>query len=236
MVAILVITTILVFILIEIALQRKAKRKKAGVPMRPKAVADERFLVPKGYFFSPSHAWVELLFDGTVRIGIDDFLQKLVGRIDEVKIALANSSVRKGQLFFTIRRGDRILSVPSPLSGELIRTNDSLRKAVDQINNDPYEAGWIAEIEPTNLAREIKLLNVAEDATRWLKREVSRLRDFLRRNSVTELPGRPLISTGITQLDGGIPLSSALSSADQDVWDAFGREFLHDSDDQNELS
>jgi hypothetical protein len=75
MVALLVIATILLCVGIEL-LRDRAKQRSA-VPIAVKVSAD-RFLLPKGYFISKAHTWVELTFAGEARIGIDDFSQKVI--------------------------------------------------------------------------------------------------------------------------------------------------------------
>jgi glycine cleavage system H protein len=41
-----------------------------------------------------------------------------------------------------------IVSVRSPLSGTVRRVNDALEERPELVHQSPYEAGWLAEIEP----------------------------------------------------------------------------------------
>ena len=53
--------------------------------------------VPAGMFVSSAHSWVGVHMNGLVRIGIDDFTQKSVGKIDAVELPGRGGQVRKGE-------------------------------------------------------------------------------------------------------------------------------------------
>ncbi|MGB2870114.1 MAG: hypothetical protein WBD36_16825 [Bacteroidota bacterium] len=224
MVAIFVIATILTCIGIEIALDRVARRKHATVPARAVQAAD-RFLIPRGYFLSRGHSWVELLVNGNARIGLDDFVQKLVGTVDTIVTPTPNAQVKKGEKLFTIRQGERTLTFLSPLSGRIVEVNPTLPLEPGVLKQDPYVSGWVAVIEPTNLAQELKPLAVAEDALQWLREEIRRFRNFVKEQVSLPVPGA-LAPANVTLLDGGMPLAGVLQQTDGKTWQAFEREFL----------
>jgi glycine cleavage system H protein len=226
MVALFVVLTIVLVVGIEIVRERYARRREAvaAQPVRP-ALAD-RFVVPRGYFLSTAHAWTELLFNGTARVGIDDFLQKLVGRIDAVEAAAPGTLLRKGDPVARIVQGNRTLTIPAPLSGKVIETNAKLASDGSLIHEDPYSRGWLALIEPSNLSGELKRLSIAEEAALWLRKEVGRFRNFIQEQmALVASAGHP-IPAGVTLLDGGLPTTGVLEKTDQPIWDAFQREFL----------
>ena len=47
------------------------------------------------------------------------------------------------------------------MSGEVVANNDALSATPELINTDPYGAGWIARIRPSNAAEIAKLLDAA---------------------------------------------------------------------------
>jgi len=222
MVAIFVVATIALFVLIDIFLQRREKASQSAVPAAAKMSVHDRFVIPRGYFLSPSHSWAELLFDGNARIGIDDFVRKLLGRVDAVEVAPVNAAVKKGETLFTIRQGGRTLTIPSPLSGKIVGVNSELKTSSATLHADPYVSGWVAIIEPNSLASELKLMKIAEDAAQWLKKEISRFRNFIMDSSSRN----ELAPAGATLLDGGLPLSGVLEHTDPRTWEAFQKEFL----------
>ena len=46
----------------------------------------QEFNIPAGVFVSPSHSWASLALNGMVRVGIDDFTHKILGRVDSVEL------------------------------------------------------------------------------------------------------------------------------------------------------
>lgn len=220
MVAIFVLLTIVAFVLVDFLIQRREAHKVRGTGPAP--VLLDRFLIPKGYFVSRAHAWIEVLGGGKARIGIDDFIQKLVGTLDEVIPIPPGTTIRKGDPLMTLRKGGRVLVIPSPLSGTVEAINTDLIGNWSLVNQDPYDNGWVVLLEPTNLAEELPSAAIATAATQWLRTEISRFRDFL--NGL-----RSPQPAGATLLDGGVPVAGVLSMTDDETWNRFGHEFLSGS-------
>jgi glycine cleavage system H protein len=224
MVAIFVLLTIAVFVLIDMFLQRAARKKEAPALQAERPSLLDRFVVPKGFFLSRAHAWIEVLASGKTRIGVDDFVQKLVGAIDAVEPLPAGSVVRKGQTLATLRQGGRTLTIPSPLSGTVKDVNPDLLRDAASMNDDPYGAGWIAVIEPNALATELPSASIASGAVQWLRSEISRFRDFI--NEYAFRSDAQPMPAGVTLLDGGVPVAGILGMTDNRTWERFEREFL----------
>jgi glycine cleavage system H lipoate-binding protein len=220
MVAIFVILTILLCVGIELLRDKAAQRKTS--PSAARAPAD-RFLIPKGYFISKAHTWVEVMFSGQARVGIDDFAQKVIGTIERIEVAPLGTELKKGETLLTVRRGSRVLSIPAPLSGRVLTVNESLLASPDTIHRDPYIAGWIAVMTPSDISAELPHFSIAEDAARWLRKEISRFRDFIKAQSQVGVPA----PAGATLLDGGTPLIGVLEQFNENTWTAFQKEFMN---------
>ena len=225
MVAIFVVATILLFIGIELLRERSAKRKIAAEADRSGVLAADRFVIPRGYFIGTGHAWAELLFNGNARVGVDDFLRKLVGKLDSISSPPPGTIVKRGDPLFTLHQGVRVLRVPAPLSGKVVTLNQSGADNGQEMREDPYVKGWLAILEPTNLSSELATLKVADDAASWLKREISRFRNFIKEHTTAMATG-DLAPAGVTLLDGGMPPMGVLQQSDANTWAAFEKEFL----------
>ncbi len=226
MVAIFVVATIIVFLVVDYFVQRAEKRKAVQVSPAP---VKARFVIPKGYFFGKGHTWIELLSDGLARIGLDDFVQKIVGRIDDVDFISGNGEVVKGDKLFTIRQGEKILSFQAPVSGKLISFNDELTHSPDIIRKKPYADGWVAVIKPSNL-EQMNSLSKGTDAAQWLKEEIKRFTNFITTHGTTNtLFGSPALA-GTTLLDGGTPVEGVMEHSSKEVWQKFENDFLTNSD------
>ena len=63
----------------------RPEQENMGIAAAAQGVISGRFRVPDGYSFHPGHTWMKAEPMGTdlqkvVRVGLDDFAQKLVGR------------------------------------------------------------------------------------------------------------------------------------------------------------
>jgi glycine cleavage system H lipoate-binding protein len=163
-----------------------------------------------------------LTFAGDARIGVDDFAQKVIGTIERIDIAPLGSEIKKGETLLKVKHGNRMLSIPSPISGKILTVNDSLLASPDRLHQDPYLAGWVAVIVPTNISADLRFLTIADEAAKWLRKEVSRFRDFIKAQSQIGVP----VPAGVTMLDGGAPLSGVLEQFNENTWNAFQNEFL----------
>jgi CheY-like chemotaxis protein/glycine cleavage system H lipoate-binding protein len=132
------------------------------------------FNLPAGVFVSPSHSWVSLLLNGSVRVGIDDFTHKILGRIDAVELPAKGRVVAKGDPLFSIQQDDRNLSVPSPVSGKITDVNVELLDNPNLVKLKPYELGWFCKVEPTRLTDELKEMKIGDDAVAWYRDEIAR--------------------------------------------------------------
>lgn len=231
MVALFVLATILTCVLVEVILGHARRRKEALAPKSVKPAVADTFLIPRGYFLSRGHSWAELLFTGNTRVGIDDFVQKLVGTVDGITVPTVNAEVRKGETLFSVQRGGRHLSFAAPLSGRVVEVNTALLGNPTLVNKDPYGSGWIAVVEPSRLATELAPFTIAESAARWLKKEISRFRDFIQTEAVLEERSGSPLPASVTLLDGGMPVAGVLGMTDLKTWESFQREFLVAQDD-----
>jgi glycine cleavage system H protein len=217
MVAIFVLLTILTFVGFEYM------RRRSIVPIPvPVSKSPERFFLPKGFFIGKNHQWVQLTYGGEARIGMDDFLQKIVGTIDKIEVAPMNAEIKKGEPLVRISHGTRTLVIPAPISGRVARVNEDVVRFPKAIHEDPYVRGWVADIAPADLAGDVKSLSIADEAAKWLRAEVSRFRDFIRAEATAAMPA----PAGVTLLDGGMPLGAVLEQFNEKTWKSFENEFL----------
>ena len=226
MVAIFVVATIIGFLIIDYFVQRAEKKRVALAPA-PSTSTKPRFVIPKGYFFGKGHTWVEVLSNGMARIGVDDFVQRIVGKVDKVTVVPVGSAVRTGDKVFEIKQGTKVMAFHAPISGKLAAFNEDLSSLPNLINKDTYNGGWIAVIQPSDLAADIKKLPIGNDAAQWLREEIKKFRNFISAELSASTAGAPgKLAMGTTLLDGGIPVDSVMRDASQEVWRKFENNFL----------
>lgn len=96
--------------------------------------------------YSKEHEWVDRIDPQTVRIGITDFAQCQLGDIVFVELPEAGAAVKAGEIIGTIESVKTVSDLYSPVSGTVTKVNGVLSDQPEQVNNEPYDGGWMLEI------------------------------------------------------------------------------------------
>jgi glycine cleavage system H lipoate-binding protein len=176
--------------------------------------------VPRGVFVDPGHTWVAVEPSGWVRVGADDFAQKVIGHIDKIELPEAGQEMHRGDRLFAIRQDGRTAVFTAPVDGVVQSVNEGLRRHPYGVKAVPYQHGWICTMRPTHLAEDLKSLPIAEDAVAWLKDEAQRFQQIIAARPVGHA------ALGHVLQDGGQFIDGVLESTDNKTWDLFTREFL----------
>jgi len=109
--------------------------------------------------YADSHEWAFLEDDGTVRVGITDHAQELLGDLVFVELPQVGRSVGKGEECSVVESVKAASDIYSPVSGEIIAVNDSLEDEPEMINHAPYDDGWLFVIQPVDATELDELLD-----------------------------------------------------------------------------
>lgn len=179
--------------------------------------------VPQGLFYFRNHTWMFMEKIGATKIGLDDLLLHLTGRVKFNVLKKPGEKIRKGELLTEIDQNGKLLHIFSPVSGLIVDTNALLNDQNGALNEDPYGRGWMYKIKPANWIADTKLCYFADEATEWSANELNRFKDFLARSMKNYTPETAMI---IMQ-DGGEIIDHSLSALSEDVWKDFQKEFLN---------
>ncbi|RHW36568.1 glycine cleavage system protein GcvH [Lysinibacillus yapensis] len=100
--------------------------------------------------YSKEHEWVLQLDGNRVRIGISDFAQEALGDIVFVENPEIDAEISANEAVGTIESVKAVSEIFTPLSGTVVSVNDVLEDAPETINEEPFEAGWLFELEMSN--------------------------------------------------------------------------------------
>ena len=202
--------------------RRQDRQRKRVSPTVRVAATDQpplhEFGLPGGVFISPGHVWASVTVPGIVRVGMDDFARKMIGRIDAIELPAKGASLKMGERLFAVRQGDRVAAFTAPISGVVQEVNAEMAHHLDWLVTRPYEKGWICAVKPDHLADELGRLKIGELAAAWYQTEITRLREMLQG---AEAAGRTSPLSQAADLAEG-----QLEEADGATWDRFTREFL----------
>ena len=224
-----ILTVLFVFVVFGFVFDmvtRRIRNKEAVIKdtnSRMSNVFDENsVIIPKGIYFDKTHTWAFMKKDGTVKIGIDDFLPHVTGPVTRIEMRKAGEKIKKGdQLFCIIQKGKQ-LNIYAPISGTIKTQNETLTTNSSLLNSAPYEEGWIYTIEPTNWLLEIQFLTMADKYKTWLTDEFSRLKDFF----AAVLKTNNAEYSVITLQDGGALKDNVLADFGPEVWEDFQTKFI----------
>ncbi|XP_016201539.1 glycine cleavage system H protein, mitochondrial [Arachis ipaensis] len=114
-----------------------------------------------GLKYANSHEWVK--HEGSVAtIGITDHAQDHLGEVVFVDLPEPGGSVKQGGSFGAVESVKATSDVNSPISGEIIEVNASLKETPGLINSSPYEGGWMIKVKPNSPAELDSLLGPKE--------------------------------------------------------------------------
>ena len=133
------------------------------------------YLVPRDYYIHGGHGWARVEYGGRVRIGLDDFGNRLVGPVEKMRLPSLGTRFKAGEESFILNRDDHEAGVKSPISGVVTAVNQRLSDYPSCTNQDPYSAGWVLLIDPMELRSDLKGLNFGVDSVKFIETEAERL-------------------------------------------------------------
>jgi glycine cleavage system H lipoate-binding protein len=221
MLAALVLGTFICFVVVDYFLQ--AQRSQAGkavlAPPEPEGVSFPMnivggFKLPAGLSYHSGHAWAAKESRNIVRIGLDDFAVRLLGKIDQLDLPARGRWLRQGEKGWTLARGGHRFEMLSPIEGEVVDVNPEVLKDPSVIHKDPYGVGWLVAVNSPAADSNLKNLLRGSLAQRWME------------ESVSALHAHCDSSTGVHLQDGGHAIPDLLSVLPEDRWDRVVRELF----------
>ena len=117
--------------------------------------------IPSNLKYLDSHEWARVESDGVVTIGISDHAQGALGDLVFVETPEVGRALKKGGAAAVVESVKAASDVYSPVSGEVVAANEALGASPELVNSDPYGAGWLFKVKPSNPAELNQLLDAA---------------------------------------------------------------------------
>ncbi|OMF74730.1 glycine cleavage system protein GcvH [Paenibacillus peoriae] len=103
--------------------------------------------VKQQLWYTDEHEWVQRTENGTVRIGITDFAQHQLGDIVFVELPEVGATIEQGAEIGTIESVKTVSDLFAPVTGTILKVNETLESTPELVNESPYEKGWMIEVE-----------------------------------------------------------------------------------------
>jgi len=222
MTVIMVLLTFAIFLLIDYvrghnqiqaqvpAIQRI--RHEAEPRMVPAMVAG--FEVPENVRYHAGHTWALSESSELVRVGIDDFASKLIGKIERIALPQRGRWVRQGQKIWTIFRDGKSVDMVSPIEGTITDVNDSVAANPELARKDPYGEGWLVTVKAPDSKLNFRNLLGGSLARLWTEA------------AALELHQRMPVAAGALAQDGGVAVDDLTANLPNEDWAALTKEFF----------
>ena len=115
---------------------------------------------PDDLRYHPEHDWARI--DGeTATLGITWYAQEQLGEVVFFDPPAVGTEVKKDQPYAEVESVKAVSDVVAPLSGEIVEVNESLGDTPEQINDDPYDSGWMVKIRLSNVDEVEQLMDAS---------------------------------------------------------------------------
>lgn len=221
MTVILVLSTFVIFLLLDHFLSRRpamqlaqqpAARPQAEGRLQPSLVGG--FAVPENLRYHPGHTWALSESPTLVRIGLDDFASKLIGKVERVSLPQRGQWVRQGQKIWSIHRDGAKVDMVSPIEGSVADINEAVLQDPELARRDPYGDGWMVTVQSPDAKTNFRNLLGGALARWWTEEAGNRLQ--------RRLPE----AMGALAQDGGVAMGDLTAHMPQQNWAEMAREFF----------
>ena len=169
------------------------------------------FRVPEGYGFHQGHSWmkVDLVSPNhrrLVKVGLDDFAQKLIGKVDAVVLPAVGSRLTQGDKGWSLMVDSEAIPMLSPVDGEVVAVNEEVLRHPEILGRDPYGDGWLLKVKSDRIAADTRNLLSGKVARAWMETSLENLHPIR------------LEPVGAVLQDGGLPLNGIARILGGDQW------------------
>ena len=105
---------------------------------------------PANLKYTKDHEWI-LVEGNTATIGITDFAQHELGDIVFIEINAIGKPLKAEEVFGTVEAVKTVSDLFLPVSGTITEGNTALEGDPENVNSDPYGAGWMIKMTIDNI-------------------------------------------------------------------------------------
>ncbi len=176
-------------------------------------VVNEWFRLPEEIYYHLGHSWAAPEGKNLVKVGVDDFAQKLVGKINAIQVPGIGSTINQGDKGWTLEVDSKTIDMLSPVDGKVVAINEKIVNSPENINKYPY-VSWLMKVESPRFSVNKKQLVSGTLAKKWMEE--------VRENLLSKMS----YNVGLVYQDGGLLVDGMARSLDKDKWDEIVRDFF----------
>jgi len=127
----------------------------------------EELFLPDDVHYTETHEWARDE-EETVVAGVGDYAQDQLGDIVFVELPGIGDTLEKGEELGTLESVKAVSEIYMPVTGKIMAINEALAEEPELVNQEPYNSGWMVEIEPDD-PEEIQTLMSSSEYMEMLK-------------------------------------------------------------------
>ena len=116
---------------------------------------------PESLKYTKEHEWARIA-GNKATIGITTFAKDQLGDVVYLELPEVGAQIVRGEPFGVVESTKAVSELFAPLTGKVTKVNKELVDAPEGINDDPYEKGWMIEIELSQPQEVSELLSAAQ--------------------------------------------------------------------------
>ncbi|HEX3020467.1 MAG TPA: glycine cleavage system protein GcvH [Chitinispirillaceae bacterium] len=126
-------------------------------------------MAPKDRKYAKTHEWVKIENNEAI-VGITDHAQDSLGDITFIELPSIGAKLKKSGECGVIESVKAASDLYSPISGTVVEVNEALETTPEDVNNDPYEKGWIFKLNNIDQSEMANLMD-ADEYEKFLETE-----------------------------------------------------------------
>ncbi len=103
------------------------------------------------FYYSEDHEWIDSTPDAAagskVKVGITHVAADRLGEVVFAELPAVGDTVTAGETCGEVESTKSVSDLYSPVTGTVTAVNEDIESAPETINSDPYGAGWLFEVE-----------------------------------------------------------------------------------------
>jgi glycine cleavage system H protein len=128
------------------------------------------------YYDPVNHFWVDARRPFAV-IGMTPLIQETSGSFVAVQVSPPGTALKRNQQMGMVEAEKHVGPLKSPVSGTVRLVNESVLSNPRLMNDEPYDGGWLMEIEMSDLTELDSMITGQENIRQWFEAELKRFND-----------------------------------------------------------
>ena len=128
------------------------------------------------HYDSNTHFWLDVSGNSAV-IGMSPLIQETSGSFVAIQLAKQGTSFKKGESIGTVEAEKHVGPLKAPLSGTVRLVNEAVINNPRLINEEPYDAGWMMEIDLSDVSEVAALISGEKNIKEWFESELKKFDD-----------------------------------------------------------